>query len=108
MSRHERPNCETKFEVKRSQGFACAVDGIIFDEHDLVIHHNRPLAQGGTNDKENLVAIHKDRHPEVDKLAFDENIYLTELFNRTEVGEIVVFLRNPNINYHKYFTDFNE
>lgn len=106
MSSYERPSVDLRYQIKRSQGFMCPVEEKIFDAHDLVVHHIKPVAlhtreQKKTreyNNPQNLVAINPEWHPVFDRLALDEGILLTDLFDRFEVGELVVFQRLPIAN----------
>jgi 5-methylcytosine-specific restriction protein A len=55
--------------IVKEQGFACAVCQWQLDEYGdgLEVHHITPVAEGGTHDPTNLIALCPNHHKEADK-----------------------------------------
>ena len=65
--RHKRRGRETHPEVdrelQRRQGYGCGLCGVAFEEDDLAEkHHIQPRSQGGSDDIDNLMLIHRWCH----------------------------------------------
>lgn len=63
-------------QIKSEQEYRCAVLGI---ETPLEIHHKIPRAHGGKGTKENGVAVSKEVHWFLDKMAINRKIYFDEV-----------------------------
>lgn len=76
---------EIRQQIKHEQGCKCGYCLQQFTEHDLYIHHIKPVSkhQKGEGEKancrHNLVAVCSDCHSELDHLALKKDIYLTDL-----------------------------
>jgi hypothetical protein len=71
---------EQRFKVRYDQAFRCAACGKScrgdhFDESFLMVHHVKPLSQGGTNHQENAIGLCPDDHIIFDTLALDFNLF---------------------------------
>lgn len=76
---------ELRQQVKHEQGCKCGYCHQQYDEHSLYVHHIKPVSKHEkgegekANCRHNLVAVCESCHKELDYLALNKDIYLTDL-----------------------------
>lgn len=92
------PN-EIKLEIKHSQGCRCALCNRKFKINQLQIHHIQPVVhfyQGEEEQaarRENLTAVCRPCHRQLDYYALEKSIYLPEVIEMIEHQEYVPIAR---------------